>query len=181
MAEKKTRAAKADTDALTAALIGRISGSLNAPDIGTEGVQTANLKAVSDAGIKSNNAVTDLGVGYLWESFNRSRAHFDLAMIDARNNANNIAATTLRTVNNGVAHDKNVEARSNDHWDYAFNATWNIDEQVWAILRLLIDLGSEQKVREALWVILLGDLGVDEQTASKVVNSVVKKAKKVKK
>ena len=128
--------------------------------------------------LANHKAVSDVGIARLWESFGRDRDHYDMAMIDARRHINGLFADSQRSFTNALTHDKDMDVSTVDHRDVSYDRLVNVDEQVWAVLRLLINLSGEEKVREALWVILLGELGTDDTTAKAVVERVMKKAKK---
>jgi hypothetical protein len=104
-----------------------------ASEIGMEECHASNIKAV-----------TDTGIGLIYrklqddnENAGRNRLHFDLAVLDSRNHANDINVLFKRALTNGITSDAVANFINLDHWHAGFDRFWNIDEVNWLVLAAL--------------------------------------------
>ena len=82
----------------------------------------------------------------------------------------------MRGRKNAETVDHITDMQSVDHRDISYDRAVNIDEQTWALMRMLISVSGEEKVKQALWVLLLEGSDIDPATAERVAGKLVAKA-----
>lgn len=85
-------------------------------------------------GISPETYPANVKLGYdvfayqLWESINRNRMHFDLALIDSRNHVNTLFGSLYRTIENKVETGDFLSKSMLSEYRLGTDRIWNIDE-----------------------------------------------------